>query len=392
MGQKSYERKLIKGAVNLKGCQMHLSELFPQEKTRNLPPSDWRHRMVSDNRAEAEEMRGCVNRLLDFAEGQGILDPEMLSRLGSEDYDQFLSAIHELAVGEFLDSLGKIDWYPPGRDSKKGEFRIIPANHEPIFVEVKTIFTSSDERRRDRNWDVLREVAHSLPSPFRIDVEFTKLEGDIIPRHFRSWLQRQIRYMKKNLTQPRQEQELIFSDTSADGSVTEAKVAFVRIQDDDLTITACDMTSFGNTSNLPERIRQTIDDALEKLPDNQPTLVVIAGEPWVGLDEIEMIAAMFSYTKVAYKFYKGPAPITPEAPTIYHSLEGIVQQSIRTRLSAVGVWHHKWTKDPEGTLEIYHNPLAAIQIPYHVMESLNVCQLIPKDKDTMEWMPNRPQH
>ena len=371
---------------------MQLSELLPPEKIRELPASDWRHKILFDQWPGVEDMRGCVNRLLDFAERQKILDTEMLSRLGSEDHDQFLSAIHEITIAEFLSPLGNITWYPLGRNSRKGEFRIIPANYEPIFVEVKTIFLSPDERKRDRNSDVLRDIAHQIPSPFRINLEFLKLQHDVTARRFRSWLRHKIDYLKGELTLPNHESQLTFSETFDNGNITEVQVTFVRMQNDDLPITACDMTSGNNQIDLRERVIQVVDGALEQLPDNQPTLVVIASEPLVGLGEIEMIAAMFSYTKVAYKFYKTSTPIKNEEPTIYYSLQGIVKQSIRKRLSVVGVWHHKWTKDPEGALDIYHNPLAARQIPYHVLELPNVCQLIPKGKDTLEWTPNRPQH
>ena len=102
---------------------------------------------------------------------------------------------------------------------------------------------------------------------------------------------------------------------------------------------------------------------------------------------------MFSLPKVTYQLYTEPA--TGERhkdsdSSIHYDLQGIVQKSIRKRLSAVGVWHHKWTKESFGALDIYHNPLAAKQIPYHVLEMPNVCQLVPKEIGTMEWMPSRP--
>ena len=89
---------------------------FTESKLRDLPLSDWRRWMFLES-SRAGEIRGCVARLAEFAENQGILDTEMRARLESEDYDQFRSAIHELAIGEFLLSIGNIDWHPPGRDS-----------------------------------------------------------------------------------------------------------------------------------------------------------------------------------------------------------------------------------------------------------------------------------
>lgn len=365
---------------------MELSQLFPREELENLPPSDWRYRLINSEDPQVEDMRGCISRLLSFAQTQGVLNAEMLARLGNDDYNQFRSAIHELAVAEFLLPLGSIDWHPSGRGSRIGEFRIILKSHEPIFVEVKTIFVTPEESRRDRNWDILRNVAHTIASPFRMNVEFLKLERDVIPRRFRPWLQRHIRYCRTRLTKLYQEYELIFTDKSEEGAV-EIKVEFTRIHDSDLP-TVCDMSSGVNQIDLHERVKTVIDGSLKQLPDNQPTLVVIASTAWVGLDVNEMLAAMFSYPKVTFSV--GVGPIKPKDTTVHYSLEGIVQPSIRTRLSAAGVWHHSWARDSTGSLDIYHNPLASKVISPAVFALLNVCQLIPKDEHTMEWTPHRP--
>jgi hypothetical protein len=326
---------------------------------------------------------------LEFAENQGILDAEMLARVGNEDYDQFRSAIHELAIGEFLSSISDIDWHPPGRDSHVGEFRISPEGYEPIFVEVKSLFVSQEERKRDKNWDILREVTHGILSPFMISVEFTKLECDVVPGHFRHWLEREITRLRKELKKEGEQKVLVFRDKAENGSVIEFTVEFIRLSDSD-SPTRCDHTSSGFI-NLYERVIERIDGALEQLPDNQPNLVVIASTEWVGLDEFSMMAAMFSPLKVTYKLFTEPATGEQQRDSdVHYDLEGIVQKAIRKRLSAVGVWHHKWAREPSGSLDIYHNPLAAKQIPYSVLEMPNVCQLVPKSEGFMEWMPNHP--
>ena len=156
--------------------------------------------------------------------------------------------------------------------------------------------------------------------------------------------------------------------------------------------TRCDHTS-GGFRNLHERVIEVIDGALNQLPDNQPTLVVVASTEWVSLDESSMVAAMFSLPKVTYKLYTEPATGERQKysdSSIHYELQGVVQKAIRKRLSAVGVWHHKWTHAPSGSLDIYHNPLSAKQIPYKVLELPNICQLIPKSEGIMEWIPNRP--
>lgn len=367
-----------------------LDEMFLEKKLKDLSLSDWRRWMFFES-PRAGDIRGCVARLLEFAENQGILDAEMLARLKSEDYDQFRSATHELAIGEFLLSIGDIDWHPPGRDSHIGEFRLLPKSYEPIFIEVKTIFESTEERRRDKNWDTLREVVHKIPSPFMISVEFIKLECDVVPRHFRPWVERQITNLKMELTKEGQQKGLIFKDRAENGNKIEVAVEFTRLYDNDLP-TRCDHTS-GGFRNLHERVIKVIDGALNQLPDNQPTLVVIASTEWVGLDESSMMAAMFSLPKVTYRLYTEPATGKQQKDSdssIHYNLQGVVQEVIRKRLSAVGVWHHKWAQAPSGSLDIYHNPLGARQIPYEVLELSNVCQLIPKGDGIMEWVPNRP--
>ena len=119
--------------------------------------------------------------------------------------------------------------------------------------------------------------------------------------------------------------------------------------------------------------------------------VVIADTESVGLRESAMISAIFSRPKITYRLVTEPViSEQQEVSTIHYDLQGIVQKSIRTRLSAVSLWHHKWTREPSGALDIYHNPKAAKQIPYRVLEIPNVCQLVPKEMGIMEWTPSRP--
>jgi hypothetical protein len=364
--------------------------MFPDKKFTDLPISDWRRWMFSAS-PRAGDTRGCVGRLLDFADTQGVLNAEMISRIKSKDYEQFRSAIHELAIGEFLMSIGNINWHPPGRDSRIGEFALQPKNCEPIFVEVKTIFESADERKRDNNWDTIREIAHKIDSPFIINIEFNKLECEVVAGHFRPWIERQIINLKKKLIKEGQQEEITFKDNAENGSSVEVIVQFTRMYDKDLP-TRCDHSS-GGFRNLHERVIEVIDGALGQLPDNQPTLVVVASTEWVGLDETTMTAAMFSLPKVTYKLYTKPPTDKQKKETdssVHFDLQGIVQQTIRKRLSAVGVWRQQWTPEPSGSLDIYHNPLGARQIPYKVLELPKVCQLVPKSEGIMEWVPNRP--
>ncbi|MBN1190527.1 MAG: hypothetical protein JXA46_12295 [Dehalococcoidales bacterium] len=367
-----------------------LDEMFPDKKLRDLPPSDWRRWMLLES-PRAKDIRGCVARLLAFAKNQKVLDAEMLSRITSKDNDQFLSAIHELAIGEFLSSIGDINWRPPGRDSRIGEFTLLPKNYEPIFVEVKTVFESTEERKRSLNWGTMREVVHQIASPFMLSVEFTKLECNVVAGHFRPWVKRQIIDLKKELTKEGQQKEVIFQDKSDNGDSIEAVVQFTKMFDNDLP-TSCSHSS-GGFSDLHERVIGVIDGALSQLPDNQSTLVLVASTEWVGLDENSMIAAMFSLPKVTTRFYTEPPTGEQQKDTdssIHYELQGIVQKTIRKRLSAVGVWHHKWTPEPSGLLDIYHNPLGGRQIPYKVFEHPKICQLIPQSKGIMEWVPSRP--
>jgi len=367
-----------------------LDDMFLDKKLKDLPISDWR-RWIFLESPRAKDILGCVARLWEFADIQCVLDAEMLSRLKSKDYDQFRSAIHELAIGEFLSSIGNINWHPPGRASHIGEFRLLPKNYEPIFVEVKTIFKSTEERKRDTNWAIMREVVHQITSPFIINVEFIKLECEVVAGHFRPWVERQIINLKKELTKEGQQKEVIFKDKAENGSSVEVTVQFTRLYDKDLP-TSCDHSS-GGFRNLHERVIDVIDGAVNQLPDNQPTLVVVASTEWVGLDESSMMAAMFSLPKVTYKLYTESAVgecQNNSDSSIHYELQGVVQKSIRKRLSAVGVWHHQWTLEPSGTLDIYHNPFRAKQIPHTVLQLPNVCQLIPKGEGIMEWVPNRP--
>jgi hypothetical protein len=366
---------------------MEFNDIFIENELRNLPVYDWRHWMFIES-SKAGDIRSYVSRLLNFGENQKILNAEMLARLKNEDNDQFTSVINELAIGEFLSSISEPEWHPHGRDSRIGEFRITPRGYESIFVEVKTIFLSQEERKQQKNYEILREVAHGVFSPFMISINFTKIECDIVPRHFRIWLTRQVTTLKKVLLKKEEQKTSIFEEKMGNDNVTDVKVVFTKLHDSDLP-TICGY-SYVSWSNLDERVIEVIDGALSQLPENQANLVIIATIELVDLDEFTMMAAMFSRPKVTYKIYKEPTIIEEQELDIHYDLQGIVKKDIRKRLSAVGLWHHKWINEPSGSLDIYHNPFAVKQIPYQVLESPNIYQLIPKGVGSMEWVPNRP--
>lgn len=364
---------------------MDCSELFPQEKMLKLPPSDCRCYMFSDTNPHMEDICGCINRLLGFAEKQDVLDAEMLSRLRSKSYEQFSSAIHELAVAEFLSPIGDINWHPPGRNLRIGEFKIAPHNHEPIFIEVKTICDSKWVKKVSRNWDSIRKILHSVPSQFTIQLNFLELPCDVIPNRFRTWFERQVETLTLEINNLGQSRNVVFECLNNDGSSTRIMVEFAKLAD------YKQPTSSGihwdhNKLELHKRVKEAVNKALRQLPDNKPNLVVVAPLSF-DIGQQQMLAAMLSFPKVT--IYQSTKPIKQE-PTSHYDLQGIVQKSIRTRLSAVGVWHHKWSKDSQGSLDIYHNPLRAKEISHRILELPNVCQLIPKGVGTMEWVPNRP--
>lgn len=360
-----------------------LKTLFPYERLKNIPSSDWRHRLLFSRRTEVGEMRGCVNRLISFAERQGVLNAEMLSRLGSDDYEQFKSAIYELAVAEFLSPVGKINWRPPGRNSRIGEFEIAPVDHQPIFVEVKTIFESDAMKRQNRNWELIKQVAHSIGSSSSVNVEFLVLQCAIVPRRFRRWLKRELDSVMRTAEETT---ELIFEDADSQGNIVRVKVEFTRIPVKEQP-TLCSMSWGSGKSDMVDRAKEVIDGALGQLPNTKPALVVLVPSVPFGIDELEMIAVMFSFPKLTFR--TGVA-IGAQEPTIHYDLQGVVQPSVRRRLSAVGVWHHKWTREPQGSLDIYHNPLRRREISHYVLTLPNVHQLIPKAKEIMEWTPNLP--
>lgn len=367
---------------------MRIDDIFPEDEIRKLPDSDWRYRMILGTEPCACGMRGCTERLLNFAEKQGVLDTEMLSRLKSQDQEQFRSAVYELAVAEFLSPIGEINWHPPGRDARIGEFEISPEKHETIFVEVKTIFNSADAKMRDRNWEYIRVIAHSIPSPFYIAIEFDELPCDIIPRRFRVWLTRQLAALASDVKEIGEEREVVFGDEADDGSLIKIKVQFIRTADNHLTL--CENLWWGEDEKIQvhERVKEVVDGALAQLPDTKPNIVIVVPALDFGIDELQMLTAWFSFPKVTYNI---GTSISEQKSELHYSLQGIVRPSMRKRLSAVGVWHHEWTKEPKGSLDIYHNPLCARQISPDTFTLPMVCQLVPEGEGIMKWIPNRPQ-
>lgn len=365
---------------------MQLAKLFPRDYIQTLPTSDWRHKMIIRSYTQKRELLGFIEQLLEFAEIQGILDKEMITRLTGRSYDDFRSAINEIAIAEFLLPVGSINWNPPGRDWHIGEFEIIPPLHDPIFVEVKTTFESIDVQMRKMNWQKLRDVAHQIHSPFVIFLEFMELPRDVVPNRFRAWLRRNVDILKGQITSLHQEQELIFEDHLGDELIIRIKLKFIKMRDEDLP-TECSLFSGPERIETYESVKQVTDYALRQLPNTQPTLVVIADQTALGLDEFQMTAAMFSVPKVTFR--RG-THIEEESSSVHYDLAGIVQHSIRTRISAVGVWHQQWTKKITRTLTIYHNPLAARPIAPELLRLEGITQLVPAGKGRMQWIPSTP--
>jgi hypothetical protein len=255
-----------------------------------------------------------------------------------------------------------------------------------MFVEVKTVFNSTDAKMRDRNWEIAREIAHSIPSQFYIVLEFVELSCDMAPRRFKAWLTRQLRSLTLDM-EVGEERELTFEDRADDGPLIMIKVQFTKIHDTHPTL--CSNQWGAQKIEDHERVKEVVDGALAQLPDTKPTLVIIVPALDFGIDELQMLTAMFSFPKVTYNL---GTSISEQDSKIHFSLEGIVKPTIRTRLSAVALWHHEWTKEPRGSLDIYHNPLSARQIAPSVFALSGVCQLVPEGEGIMVWVPNRPQH
>lgn len=370
---------------------MDFETMFPLEILQALPNTDWRHWMFLEGH-KAGEIRACVDRLLKFAASQGVLNAEMSARLKSVSKVQFRSALHELAIAEFLSSMGRIEWHPAGRGARVGEFELTLPENQPIFVEVKTMFESPEEQREGRNWGAIREITHKIASPFIINIEFLHLEHDVVPKRFKPWLVSEIGLLKPLLTEIGASRDLVFKDKAADDSMLEISVSLVRCSENSLP-TICNHSP-GGFSDLHERVKTVVDGALDQLPDNQPTLVIIANTEGVGLDEHTMTAAMFSLPKIRYRQYTEPPSIDEgneeEAAEVYLTMQGIVQNGIRTRLSAVGLWHQYWKPEASGALDIYHNPRAAKPIPHEVLARADIYQWVRQGPDAMEWVPKRP--
>jgi len=344
---------------------------------------------MDENDNRREEMRACINRLLLFAENQNVLDKEMLKRLRYGDYNQFKSAIYELSIAEFLNNIGRINWHPKGRGLHIGEFDLAINNHATIFIEVKAIFESKDAERQDRNWETIRAITHSVSSPFVISVEFIELPNDINANHFRAWFVNQLKELTGKLKTPRKDRELVFIDNKV-----KIKVTFTRLWKED-NATLCSLDLGVHCDGTHERIIDTISRALKQVPNTQPTMVIIAPSIPFGIDETQVLTAMFSSPKITFPIYTNVVPENvknvEENPSIHYDLEGIVQPRLRTRLSAVGIWHQEWTEQPGGSLHIYHNPLTAKAIDPHLLKVAGVYQLIPQNKGTMEWIPEKPK-
>ena len=212
---------------------------------------------------------------------------------------------------------------------------------------------------------------------------------DINSKHFRAWFIKQINELSVKIKTRRKDKEVIFEDRKI-----RINARFTRLSDKDES-TRCSLDYGVHWDGTHERIIDTVSRALKQLPNTQPTLVIMVPAMPFGLDESQVLTAMFSFPKITFPIVTSvddeSEKLAKQDTGIHYDLEGIVQPSKRTRLSAIGIWHHQWTNKPCGSLHIYHNPLTAKSIDHRVLQVAGIYQLVPKNNGTMEWIPDRPK-
>jgi len=97
---------------------------------------------IVDPRPSYNFFRQHLNEVLEVPSRHGVLKGQLLNRLRSRDEHTFFQALQELRFAHFVekDLKGKIEFFPPGKDKRILDLKILIPNKESILVEVKSYF------------------------------------------------------------------------------------------------------------------------------------------------------------------------------------------------------------------------------------------------------------
>ncbi len=368
----------------------YLQKLFPADFVTALVKGNFLYALLCETGTKATLWRKHIDDCLELAYRYSLVDADLETRMKTDDWEFWQSAVNELIVAKYLESVSGRDslhWHPQGRKRKVGEFKVVQDNAGPLFVEVKTIFPRELEALEGRIRLKLSRFAEQVPIPALLSLRILEVgkSENMSGKRFKTFLNKQLSAVRisENRKEPVQVEN--YKD---DVTGLVLKVEILPISPDGLT--HCRIGAIGGKARFSandEYIKHSLRGAYEQRPSGtQPYLVILCSPIEIGIDEHDVLNALLG--KLAFRVYlaKGAGvDLPPSEP--FRKPNGFYNPQRNRRLSATGLYSEQWHGDCfEQRLEIYHNPFARYPLDESLFRSNSVRQLVKKNDEEMQWI------
>lgn len=344
--------------VNLYTGQEYILKFFPREMlapttTAGYRATDELRALLTNDTPDLRLIRNQLNGCLELAYRKGIVGVELTSRMQSSDYESFESAFAELKVARFIESLGNaIKFYPPGRKKRSLEFRAM-GTQSSCLVEVKTLFSSKDERTENGVSDKLWYYARKTNLPFLINFSNFTVDKGFRGKRFEQWISQRLVEM---IVTKRESCKLHYANSQGFSVDIDATYIGdrpeVRNPGPMVTSTMHD----GKLIWPGDRVLEKLKAAVRQLPKTgEPCLVVINDQLDSGLFAEELEVILYGTRNIQQRHLG----YTKNQKRQGRSRNGFFSPKRNSRVSCVGMYYTNSKMDIiEEELEVYHNPWA----------------------------------
>lgn len=349
-----------------------LDKLFPTNLLRELPSEDHKYKILSGDYPGKDFHLKLLEEAIKFGYEREVLNKDKKYRLQNGNYNDFIAIMNELLVGRFLERVGTIKAEPQGRNKHIGEFEI--QTSPPVFVEVKTLFVDDVQRSRDSMGNGMRQAAHDILSPFSLFVEISEFEPSFKRSQFKAFLTRELGKITSGNVGDK-----VAPLTYRENSGLCAIVEVIR-EGGYCRATPCSL-SWGAFPHIThERIKLKVDEAIRQLPkDGRPCLVVLCSAT-SDITETDMLYAMLGPRTISIN-------LQSKSSFSYYPLAGIARPSLRTRISALALFHSEYFEyGTKQSMDVYHNPFASAPLSSNAMEKEGIRQLVRVNQTQMGWL------
>ncbi len=363
----------------------YLKRLFSPDFIASLSEENFLHRLLVEQRPEADIWRQHINDCLELAYRYNLVDADLDARLKKGDWESWQAAINELKAAKYMEGIfriGCLNWHPKGRERKVGEFEIILSGLDvPIFVEVKTILPRDLENLEQRVFEKLRRSIRTIQLPFGISI---RLESAGQTENFSQNFLKEFLIRELNKLNTKDASKLYKLPKYQDKK-TGLHLDIQAFPSSKYTNCYLGVCSFNaRFMNNSEYVKFSLSKALEKLDkgDIRPLLVILCPSPNHLIDEHDVLnACLGTETFVVTMGSDGSVVDTKTT----RKPDGLFQY--KPKLSLIGIYKDQSNeKTIKGDLELYHNPSATHPIGKSVFKGRGVRQLVKKNDLEMEWI------